>query len=113
MVATEEGGSWPCNYSTLYSYVPLSPHVKAATIATLPSGIVNISTGERMVVALHEDGNLGRAVDLVITGSLTDAPHEYIRCIMSPQSINQSINQSVSQSQDEHKDTWRKSCSRQ
>jgi hypothetical protein len=60
---------------------PISSHVETATVATLACSVVNICLGQRVIVALHEDSNLWRAVDLVASRRLSDTPYEDISCI--------------------------------
>ena len=41
---------------------PLAPHVVGPAVAALAAGVVHVAAGHGVVVALHEDSNLGRAV---------------------------------------------------
>ena len=56
-------------------------------IAALARGIMDVAFGKRVVVALHEDCNLRRAVDLVATGHLANPTHENVWCVVQNPSL--------------------------
>ena len=60
---------------------PISSHIKAAAVAALACCIMNICPCQRVIVSLHEHGNLWGAVQLVVSRRLTNTAHEDIGCV--------------------------------